>query len=148
MAQPVIQSRLITELPPLPGDWEQRLREATGVPDHQKLLFQIMRTEVDGFPYWCAWAGGRIVDGQPHLTDIGTGAALALAELPYGVKALVFQELHMGEIPLQEKVCRMLQALPENSKVCFVGDLSGALNGHMGLAFNLTGAPYPQPGEV
>ena len=53
--------------------------------------------------------------------------------------ALYFQQLNIGKIPLK-KVIQMLKEKPNGSKVCFVGDMAGELDGHMHDAFKVIGS--------
>lgn len=90
----------------------------------------------------CCWSGGRVTpDKQPELTAVGHGAVEALVRIPPTFDGLIFAELRMGQTPLQQKVIDRILNAPPNTRICFVGDLSGELDGQMSLAFNITGEP-------
>jgi len=72
---------------------------------------------------------------------VGRGATEALTSLPGKTTALIFAELKLGPTPLQEKVKQVILDAPEGSRICFLGDLAGSLDGKMGPAFNLAGKP-------
>lgn len=104
--------------------------------------FSVFEASVDGKVVYCCWSGGYIKDNAPHLTPVGRGALEALISMPLGQnETIVFQELTPGPTPLREKVVRCLQKVGPATKVCFIGDLAAALDGHMHVAFNVADAP-------
>lgn len=109
----------------------------------EKINFSVFESTVDGKVVYCCWSGGYIKDNHPHLTDVGRGAIEALLSMPLGQnETIAFQELKLGPTPLREKVINCLLKVAPATKVCFVGDLAGELDGHMSLAFNIMdGAP-------
>lgn len=61
--------------------------------------------------------------------------------MPVGNEEEIYpQQLKLGNISLKKKVIAILKEKPKNSKVCFVGDMSGELDGHMHSAFNVIGS--------
>lgn len=91
---------------------------------------------------FCCWSGGRITpDKQPELTPVGHGAVEALVSMLPKFEGLIFAELRMGKTPLQDKVIARILDAPPDTRICFVGDLAGELDGQMSLAFNITGEP-------
>lgn len=118
----------------------QRFKKQLGLKPGQKIGYMVFKTKLDNKTYYCCWAGGKLVDGEAHLTEVGTAALETLAALPVGNDdTLVMQELKLGQTPLREKVKNTLRKLPSGSKVCFFGDMSGELDGHMHKAFNVSG---------
>lgn len=118
----------------------QKFRNEIGLAYEQQLSYMVFETKVDDAIYYCCWSGGVIENGEPKLTEIGRAALEVLSALPVGNDdALYFQQLKIGATPLKKKVIRMLKEKPRGSKVCFVGDMSGELDGQMHLAFNLKG---------
>ncbi|AZP69364.1 hypothetical protein EJJ20_00435 [Pseudomonas poae] len=72
------------------------------------------------------------------MTLVGQAAVEALSNLPQGRNdSLIFQELKLGSTPLRNKVKATLKRAPANSKICFIGDMQGELDGHLAQVFNL-----------
>ena len=118
----------------------QRFRRDVGLSAQQQPMYMVLRVKLDGKTYYCCWSGGQVVDGDVQLTEVGRAALETLTALPLGNNdTLVMQQLKIGATPLQQKVKNALRKLPSGSKVCFFGDMSGELDGHMHQAFNVVG---------
>lgn len=115
-----------------------QVQEEMGTRPGQHLEFMVLEVDYDRKKYYCCWSGGEIKNGEPHMTLIGQAAIEALSNLPLGRNdALIIQELKLGETPLRNKIKATLKRAPANSKICFIGDMQGELDGHMAQAFNL-----------
>ncbi len=119
----------------------QKFRNEIGLSYGQQLAYMVFETKVDGATYYCCWSGGDLEGGEPRLTETGRAALEVLVALPVGDdEALYFQQIKIGETPLRKKVIRMLKEKPAGSKICFIGDMAGELDGKLPDAFNLQGA--------
>ena len=120
---------------------DQNFRHRFGLTSHQKLSYMVMETKVDGIIYYCCCSGGEIDNNDINLTEFGQAALEVLMALPVGNNDEIYiQQLKMGKTPLKKKVIRMLKEKPKGSKVCFVGDWSGELDGQLFPAFNIQGS--------
>lgn len=138
---PSIKSRLIANAAASENTNRELMQSINQTPTRQA-IFMVMETTVDKSVYYCCWAGGKLEDGDVKLTKVGQGALDALLSLPLkddGSK-LFIQELAIGKTPLKKKVIKSLKNIPPGSRVCFVGDLAGELDGHMSKSFNLVGS--------
>lgn len=134
---PTIKSTLVAGAKPEAGTLLQ-VQEKMGTRPGQALEFMVLEVEYDRKKYYCCWAGGEIKGGKPHMTLVGQAAVEALSNLPLGSNdSLIFQELKLGSTPLRNKVKATLKRAPANSKICFVGDMQGELDGHLAQVFNL-----------
>ncbi|MFT8231310.1 hypothetical protein ACLNBI_07015 [Pseudomonas guariconensis] len=115
-----------------------KIQEEMGARPGQHMNFMVFEVDYDRKKYYCCWSGGELRNGQPHMTLIGQAAAESLANLPLGNNdVLIVQELKLGETPLRNKIKATLKRAPANSKICFIGDMQGELDGHLPQAFNL-----------
>lgn len=115
-----------------------KIQEQMGSRPGQHMNFMVFEVDYDRKKYYCCWSGGELRNGQPHMTLIGQAAVESLANLPLGNnEVLIFQELKLGETPLRNKIKATLKKAPANSKICFIGDMQGELDGHLPQAFNL-----------
>lgn len=97
----------------------------------------------------CCWSGGHIDPERGALfTPAGMAACDTLMRLPACMDdrpadqgRLVLREVKLGKTPLRDKVIDAILAAAPGDRLCFVGDLAGALDGKMGPAFNLAGEP-------
>ncbi|MFU2936839.1 hypothetical protein ACM7NO_26140 [Pseudomonas aeruginosa] len=139
---PTLKSTLITGSKPEAGTL-LRVQEQMGLRPGQSMQFMVYQVEFDRKKYYCCWSGGEMKGGEPHMTVVGQAAMEALANLPLGSNdALIIQELKLGPTPLRNKIKATLKRAPANSKICFLGDMQGELDGHMHAAFNI------QPGML
>ncbi len=119
----------------------QKFRKEMGLNYNQKLTYMVMETKVDGVIYYCCWSGGTIEGEDVKLTEVGRAALETLMALPVGNEnSIYFQQVKIGKTSLKKKVINMLKEKPKGAKVCFVGDMSGELDGHMFPAFNVKGS--------
>ncbi|GAB0084363.1 hypothetical protein I4I80_02730 [Pseudomonas syringae pv. tomato] len=134
---PTLKSTLITGSKP-EASTLLRVQEQMGLKPGQSMQFMVYEVEFDRKKYYCCWSGGEIIGGETHLTLVGQAAMEALANLPLGNNdALIVQELKLGPTPLRNKIKAAFKRAPGNSKICFVGDMQGELDGHMHAAFNI-----------
>ncbi|WP_455233182.1 hypothetical protein [Geopseudomonas aromaticivorans] len=119
------------------------IQEQMGLQPGMSMQFMVYQVEFDRKKYYCCWSGGEIKGGEPLMTLVGQAAMEALVNLPLGNNdALIIQELRLGQTPLRNKIKTTLKRAPANSKICFLGDMQGELDGHMHTAFNV------QPGTL
>lgn len=132
-----LESKLIEGTKPSAKALE-RIKEEMQLPDGISINLMVFEVNYDNKKYYCCWSGGEIRNGTLYLTPVGQAAMEALTELPIGNNnTLIIQELRLGETPLKAKVKKALKKAGANSKICFVGDMAGELDGHMAQAFNL-----------
>jgi hypothetical protein len=110
------------------------IQEATGVPTDRQIALMVFETTFKTKKIYCCLSGGVVENGEPKLTLIGRAALEALINLPLGDQTtLIFQELKAGPTPVREKIRAAVMRAPEGSKICFIGDMQGELDG---VAFN------------
>jgi hypothetical protein len=104
--------------------------------------FSVFQTRIALKTYYICLSGGELRNGEVFLTEIGTMALEALAQLPtpFERHVLEFQEVRIGKIPLRKKIKQMLLSHPNHSKVCLFGDMAGELDGVIIDALNLIGS--------
>lgn len=105
----------------------------------------------------CCWSGGTLVSKDAgtqravaSFTMIGQAALDALLRLPAclddhpaAAQRLIIREVKTGPTPLRDKVIDAILDAPPGARLCFLGDLAGELDGHMGPAFGLETAALP-----
>lgn len=148
-----LSSKFILGTSPTP-ETEQALRLSTGWVPGDGMSMSVFEVRIDQTVRYCCWAGGKLLEDpagiggiMPHLTLAGMGACEAMMRLPciYGrdgecLVALVFHGVALGKTPLREKVMTAFRKTADvDAVICFVGDLAGELDGHMGKAFNIKG---------
>lgn len=134
-----IVSRYIKGVSPSPESREM-LNQMFGIRPGQQMLFCVFEVQCHGNTYYCCWSGGRLDKGRPMMTITGKAAMEALCSVhAEGDDRLHIHELRVGLTPLREKVVNILRGKPAGSRVCFLGDLNGELDGLMAKAFNVTG---------
>lgn len=114
------------------------LQQSMGIAPHISIMMCVFEVTLQDKKVYACWSGGLVQDGQPMLNLVGRAALEALINLPLGTNDnLIFQELKIGVTPLDEKVKHIISQAPAGSKICFLGDLQGELDGHIAQAFNV-----------
>lgn len=144
--KPAIRSRIIIGARCTTAT-DKTLRMSTAdVSAATQLNLPVFEVQVDNQIRYCCWSGGTMQDdsGQdlatPRLTHVGQAALEALAMLPFvdPQGSLVIKELRIELTQLKSKVLRTFRQTAETRElICFVGDMSGELDGLMPMAFNV-----------
>jgi len=132
-----LSSKMIHGTKPEAGTLAEIQRTAR-LPTDKQINLMVFETKFKDKKVYCCLSGGAIVDGEPHLTLVGRGALEALSNLPMGDQtALIFQELKVGATPIRDKVRAAVMRAPAESKICFIGDMQGELDGVAFQALNV-----------
>ncbi|MDK2594371.1 hypothetical protein [Pseudoalteromonas obscura] len=119
-------------------DTEAELRKTMGIDIDVAINPMVFEVNYNNKKYYCCWSGGSIVNNEPAFTLLGQAALEGLINLPLGNNdSIKLQELKIGQTPLRSKIKKVLKKNRANTKICFFGDMSGELDGHMTSAFNL-----------
>ena|SRR5690625_3498054 len=114
------------------------LQQVMGLPPDRKIALMVFETSFKDKKIYCCLSGGDIEGGEPHLTLVGKAALEALVNLPMGDDtSLIFQELKVGPTPIRDKMRAAIMRAPEGSKLCFIGDMQGELDGVAFKALNV-----------
>jgi hypothetical protein len=124
-----LSSKLIHGTKPEPSTITE-IQQTLGVPADRQIALMVFETSFKDKKIYCCLSGGRIEDGEPHLTLIGRAAMEALLNLPLGDStSLILQELLVGPTPIRDKVRAAVMRAPAGAKLCFIGDMQGELDG-------------------
>jgi len=117
-----------------------KIKKLNKFPMDVKLRYLVLKTFIDDKPIFCCLAGGKMINGEPHLTPLGEATLAALCNITSSSKeVLIFQEVKIGQTPLKIKVKKWLKKVPRNSVICFVGDMTKELDGVLLPILNLKG---------
>lgn len=119
----------------------EHFRKVHGLAEDQELIFIVFRAKFNEKTFYCSWSGGELLQDDVAFTMIGKAAFECLVNLPVGNKDMIFQELKIGPTPLLVKVTALFEKLPDQSRICFIGDMAQALDGKIGTIFNLKNPP-------
>lgn len=119
----------------------EHFRKVHGLAEDQELIFIVFRVKFNEKTFYCSWSGGELFQDNVAFTMVGRAAFECLANLPVGNKDMIFQELKIGPTPLLEKVTALFEKVPDQSRICFIGDMAHALDGHIGTIFDLNNPP-------
>jgi len=88
--------------------------------------------------FYLCWAGGEHIDEKTDVsfTLIGQAHFEALFYYPGDYPELLVAELKLCDLPLRLQITYILNRLPNNSRVCFFGDMT-ELKGRLVKAFNV-----------
>ncbi|PXV76773.1 hypothetical protein [Pantoea sp. PNA 03-3] len=132
----LIKSKMITDAMPSDETYK-KLLEHVGLPEGTSVGLMVLEVDYDRKKIYCCLSGGEMIDGSPHMTLVGQAAFEALCNLDVPNETLTIQEVKLGETPLKTKVKRTLDKAPRNSKICFIGDMQGELDGVLSSVFNI-----------
>lgn len=116
------------------------IKKDNDLPMGVKLRYMVFKTFIDDKPIFCCMSGGKMINGQPHLTSVGEATLAALCNITSSSKeVIIFQEVNIGKTPLKIKVKKALKKVPRNSVICFVGDMAKELDGVLLPILNVKG---------
>jgi hypothetical protein len=141
MTTAYLQSRVILGAKCTP-ETEAKLRATSDAKAYDAVTFMLFEAHLGHKVVNCCMSGGVLdpVTREPSFTLVGLASVEALQIYAKDAKNLVFQEIKKGPTPLQEKIKATLLAVPDDTIVCFVGDMAGELDG-FSKEFNPTGEP-------
>ncbi len=116
------------------------IKKDNDLPMGVKLRYMVFKTFIDDKPIFCCMSGGKMINGQPHLTSVGEATLAVLCNITSSSKeVIIFQEVNIGKTPLKIKVKKALKKVPRNSVICFVGDMAKELDGVLLPILNVKG---------
>jgi hypothetical protein len=96
--------------------------------DHDgDIQFHVYHTQVDDKQLYCCLSGGVVENNEIVFTPIGLGAFEALTNIEVEQDTYYAEELKVENGPIKSQVEAVLSKVPADSKVCFVGDMTGTL---------------------
>ncbi|MBA5204719.1 hypothetical protein F9U39_21365 [Pectobacterium versatile] len=132
----IIKSKMLTDTKPSDETYSQLIKQLN-IPEGTLIALMVLEVEYDRKKFYCCLSGGKIINGEPHFTLVGQAAFEALANHQTPNETLTIQEIKVGETPLKNKVKATLKKAPSNSKICFIGDMQGELDGVLSSVFNI-----------
>ena len=119
----------------------RRITKELGCSPATKICAVLLKVSFERKTFYCCMAGGEVdaVKGDFSLTHIGRMTLDALMNLPVKNEQIVFQEVKIGTIPLRQKITRVFRRFPSGTKICFIGDMAGELDGVLFNVFNVEG---------
>ena len=113
------------------------MQKTMGIPTDRQIALMVFETSFKDKKIYTCLSGGAIENGEPRLTLIGRAALEALVNLPMGDSStVIFQEVKAGPTPVRDKMRAAIMRAPEGSKLCFIGDMQGELDGVAFKALN------------
>jgi hypothetical protein len=132
-----LKSQIITGAKPDP-ETIAMVQDKMGIDKDVSMEFMVFSVQCDGKTVYCCWSTGKIEDNETYFSLIGKASLEALINLPLGSRApLVIRELKLCSQPLESSILNTIRAVEPGSKICFLGDMTGELDGYMFDAFNV-----------
>lgn len=90
---------------------------------------------------YCCFSGGRIKKDVLDFTPIGKAAFIYLTLIPSETRGFCpsYITLRKGKTPIREQIIEAIRKAPPETRICFVGDFQGRLDGEIFPAINFTG---------
>jgi hypothetical protein len=134
-----IKSKIINNAPVNELD-TRRMGKDIGYPNAE-IRPVLMKVRFNNKTFYCCMAGGKVdaYGSDASLTVIGKFTLQALIELPVKQTPIVLQEIKIGTVSLKQKVIRVFRQYPSGTKICFIGDIAGELDGILIKIFNIDG---------
>ena len=118
-------------------DTNNDILEMLDINETHDLQYHVYEIAFGSKKLFCCLSGGHIVDGKIEFTPIGMAAFEALTN----VEADGEVEYFADEINTEESIETQLEAVfdrvPDGSKVCFIGDITGELKDSLSKYFTL-----------
>jgi hypothetical protein len=106
--------------------------------DHEgDIQFHVYHTQVDDKEVYCCLSGGVVENNEIVFTPIGLGAFEALSHVEVEQDNYYAEELKVENGSIQEQIEAVFNKVPADSKVCFIGDMTGELKSSISEIFPL-----------
>ncbi|PAJ76028.1 hypothetical protein CJF42_01975 [Pseudoalteromonas sp. NBT06-2] len=106
--------------------------------DHQgDIQFHVYHTLVDDKEIYCCLSGGIVENNEIVFTPVGLGAFEALTNVKVEQDNYYAEELKVENGSIQAQIEAVFNKVPAESKICFVGDMTGTLKSSISEIFPL-----------
>lgn len=86
---------------------------------------------------YCCLSGGIIENNEIQFTPVGLGAFEAMTNIEDGVEVEYFADAIDTNSSVTEQLHEIFSKVPNNARVCLVGDITGALKAELSDHFRL-----------
>lgn len=112
--------------------------DAIGYDVEGHVQYMVFKTRVDqDKEVYCCWSGGSVEDNVIEFTPIGKAAFEALLNTDQSDDIQLYAEKLTSRENLKSQVEKTLKKVPNNARVCFVGDVAGELKEELPTAFGV-----------
>ena len=116
----------------------QQVFDAIGYDVDGHVQYMLFKTRVgQEKEVYCCWSGGSVEDNVIEFTPIGKAAFEALLNTDQSDDIQLYAEKLSDRRSLKKQVERTLNKVPNNARVCFVGDVAGELKEELPVAFGV-----------
>lgn len=86
---------------------------------------------------YCCLSGGVIENNEIQFTPVGLGAFEAMTNIEDGVDVEYFADAINTESSLAQQLDQIFSKVPNNARVCLIGDITGDLKAELADHFKL-----------
>ena len=86
---------------------------------------------------YCCLSGGVIEDNEIQFTPVGLGAFEAMTNIEDDAEVEYFADAIDTDSSVADQLHQIFSKVPNNARVCLIGDITGALKAELATHFNL-----------
>ncbi|MBE0364927.1 hypothetical protein PULV_a3219 [Pseudoalteromonas ulvae UL12] len=132
-----INSELMTGVTASP-ETNQEILTMLGMQEHQgDIQYHVYHTIADNKEVYCCLSGGVVENNEIMFTPVGLGAFEALTRIKPEQEQYFAEELKIENGSIKAQIEEILAKVPDQSKVCFIGDMTGDLKESIAELFPL-----------
>lgn len=104
----------------------------------QNVQYHVYEVAYNDKKIYCCLSGGVIENNEIQFTPVGLGAFEAMTNIPAENEFEYYaDELNLNEGSITEQIMAIFEKVPNNARVCLIGDITGALKQELSEHFSL-----------
>ncbi len=104
----------------------------------QKVQYHVYEVAFEDKKIFCCLSGGVIEDNEIQFTPIGLGAFEAMTNIEAEAEFEYFaDEINKANGEISEQIEQIFTRVPNNARVCLIGDITGELKEELSKYFKL-----------
>ncbi|SFB77961.1 hypothetical protein [Pseudoalteromonas denitrificans] len=131
-----ISNELLTDVS-ASQETNKQIIDMLGLKHDGDIQFHVYQTQVDDKEIYCCLSGGLVENNEIVFTPVGLGAFEALTNVKVTEDNYYAEELKVENGSIQQQIEAVFNKVPAESKVCFIGDMTGTLKSSISKVFPL-----------
>lgn len=120
------------------ADTNQAILTMLEMDEQHELQYHVYHIQYEGKNIYCCLSGGVIENNEIQFTAVGLAAFEAMTNIQTETEAVYYAEqISQDEGELSDQIEQVFQKVPDGSRVCFVGDITGEMRDELEKYFTL-----------
>ncbi len=104
---------------------------------NQDIQYHVYEVAYGEKKIYCCLSGGVVENNEIQFTPVGLGAFEAMTNIEDGVTGEYYADAIDTNTSVTEQLHQIFSKVPNNARVCLIGDITGALKAELAAHFKL-----------